>query len=77
MKKTAKKTQKNIPVDVRIEGGSGLFVIHSLTAKARRWVKKNVPIEKWQIVGEDGFACEGGYAQDIAKGMQENGLIVR
>jgi hypothetical protein len=68
---------KNIQVDVQISGGMGFYKFNSLTRKARAWVKKNVNLESWQMIGDSAFGCEGRYAQDLANGMQEAGLIVR
>lgn len=67
---------RNIEVDVRISGGGSIFKFDPKTEKARDWVKANVELESWQMLGDRAFACEGRYAQDLAKGMLQAGLVV-
>ncbi len=66
---------KNKKIDVQIVGTMGFYTFHMLTNKAIKWVKENVQLESWQVIGNS-FACEGGYAQDLAQVMLKSGLKV-
>lgn len=63
-------------IDVRISGGGGFYLFKALTARARRWVEKEIAPAPYQVT-RDGFACDDTtYAVDIARAMRAFGLTI-
>ena len=62
-------------IDVQVENEGSIFMFHVLTDAAREWVNENVGLESWQWLG-NAFTVEHRYAQDLAEGMQDDGLTV-
>ena len=62
-------------IDVQIENEGSIFMFRVLTDTAREWVKENVGLESWQWHG-NAFAVEHRFAEDLAEGMQGDGLNV-
>ena len=62
-------------IDVQIENEGCVFMFHVLTDTAREWVNENVGLESWQWLGR-AFSVEHRFAEDLASGMQEDGLNV-
>ena len=61
--------------DVRVENHGGIFMFTPMTGTARSWVDENVHIESWMWMGAS-FACDQRFAEDLAMGMQDAGLVV-
>lgn len=62
-------------LDVHVMNHGSLFAFELLTSEAREWVDQNVS-EDAQFFG-GALMVEPRYAQDIAAGMQNDGLEVR
>lgn len=60
-------------MDVSVENHGSLFLFFLLTEKAENWVNENVP--DGQMLG-NGLAVEPRYAENLACGMSESGLII-
>lgn len=64
-------------VDVEVSNEGSVFLFHLNTADAEAWVEENVETEGWQWMGRKAFAVDHRYAQLLAEGMLEAGLVVR
>ena len=69
----AKKSKK---VDVEVYNDGSTFVFKPLTDAAKAWVKENVSLESWQKWAGDSFVVEHRFAENVARGMLEAGLVV-
>ena len=69
-------TQSATPAcaDVRVVGGGTIFLFLLLSDRARCWVEEHVSPDH-QMLGS-GLAVEHRYAQALAAGMQEDGLVL-
>lgn len=67
-------TAKIIPADVEVENGGSIFIFRLITGSAKLWVDDNVTEPMW--FGH-GLAVDHRYAEDLAHGMQESGLVIR
>lgn len=61
--------------DVRVENHGSLFLFRVLTPDAQTWVNNHIP-DDVQWMG-NGFAVEHRYAENVAVGMVNDGLIVQ
>jgi hypothetical protein len=62
-------------VDVTVENHGTLFLFSPITQAAKDWVEKNVQLENYMRLGNS-FACEHRFAQALADGMRDSGLLV-
>lgn len=61
--------------DVRIDNCGSVLLFRPLTDVAREWIGEHVQTDA-QWLG-NGLAVEARYADDLACGMQEDGLVVK
>ena len=65
-------------VDVQVAGGGTQYIFTALTQAAKDWVDQHVQIEDWQRWGPGaGFAVDHRYAGALARGMADDGLVVK
>jgi hypothetical protein len=69
------KTAECEQVDVLVENHGTIFMFRVLTDTAQEWVDKHVQTEDYQWT-DNGFAVEHRYAEPLAVGMLEAGLVV-
>ena len=63
-------------VDVTVVNQGSVFAFYLNTQEAKDWVEENVQTEGYQWLGDGMFAVEWRYAAALARGMQEDGLVV-
>lgn len=63
-------------VDVQIHNHGTIFLFELLTTQAREWVATNAQPEPWQMFGHS-LAVEHRYAELLAQGMSDDGLVIR
>ena len=64
-----------ITPDVQVINHGSLFAFELLTAEARAWVDEKVSDDAQFFGGA--LICEPRYAQELAQGMLNDGLVVR
>lgn len=71
----APQNDRRLPIaDVCVTGGGSLYLFMLETPAAKVWVEQHVSDDR-QMLG-NGLAVEWRYAQALAEGMQDDGLIV-
>jgi hypothetical protein len=61
--------------DFRVDGHGSVFMVEPLTARGKKWVEENVPLEDWQWLGPR-FSVEHRYIDDLIEGIRNDGLTV-
>jgi len=61
--------------DVEVQNHGGIFLFHLFTDAAREWCGEHIPNDAQWFGGA--LAVEHRYAQDVAQGMLDDGLVVR
>lgn len=69
------KTQPKA-VDVYVGNEGSVFTFQPATDTARQWIDENVEAEGWQWLGNT-LVVDHRFAQDLAQGMIDAGLVVR
>jgi virulence-associated protein VagC len=69
----AKKSKK---IDVEVYNDGSTFVFRPQTEAAKDWVKENVSLEEYQKWAGDSFVMEHRFAEQLADGMREAGLVL-
>ncbi len=61
--------------DVHVGNHGSIFTFEPRSAAAREWIADNVQSESWQWIG-GALSVDHRYAQDLAQGMLDAGLVV-
>jgi len=64
-------------VDVTVENHGSIFLFFTKSPEARKWLEENIPdLPGYMSMGDLGFKCEAGCAENIVNGMINDGLDV-
>lgn len=63
------------PIDVQVINAGGIYLFRPYTEEAKAWIAENTdPDAQWFA---NGLVVEHRFAEDLAAGMQKDGLIVK
>lgn len=63
------------PIDVQITNAGNIYLFRPYTDEAKAWIAENVDPDAQWFAG--GLVVEHRYAEDLAAGMQKDGLTVK